>query len=77
MPTAEWTGTLGEFFTADPEKTWDSEDVAKWAEDESEYRLAFTRSGNGKAEEKIVQAINIFSDKQDEMEAMARQLLAA
>ncbi|KAL2753202.1 hypothetical protein ACRALDRAFT_2111335, partial [Sodiomyces alcalophilus JCM 7366] len=74
-PTADWDGKLGAFFAANPQEKWDVGDFATSCRDESEYRMAFTRSGKGKAEEKIVQAINIFSDKQDELEALARRFL--
>lgn len=40
--------------------------------DEASWRLAFTRSHNGRSEGKIIQAINIFSDMQDRLEAMVR-----
>ncbi|CZR51689.1 related to transaldolase [Phialocephala subalpina] len=37
---------------------------------EAEYRIAFTRSGNGEGERKLGQAINIFCDMQDKIEGM-------
>ena len=42
--------------------------------DEAVWRLAFTRSNNGRSEGKIIQAINIFSDMQDQLEAMVRRV---
>lgn len=42
---------------------------------ESEYRLAFTRSGNGTAEGKLTQAIGIFCEIQEKMEAMFRPVI--
>jgi len=44
--------------------------------DESSWRMAFTRSKAGKDEGKIIQAINIFADMQDELENMARKFQA-
>ncbi|KAH8906408.1 aldolase [Coniochaeta sp. PMI_546] len=44
--------------------------------DESAWRMAFTRSKAGKNEGKIVQAINIFADMQDQLENMARKFQA-
>ncbi|KAL2069172.1 hypothetical protein VTL71DRAFT_15510 [Oculimacula yallundae] len=48
-----------------------------FANDESKYRMAFTRSngGNGEGEKKLVQAINIFCDMQDKLEDIMGQLL--
>lgn len=44
--------------------------------DEATWRLAFTRSSAGRNEEKIIQAINIFSDMQDQLEGMVSRLEA-
>lgn len=41
--------------------------------DEAAWRLAFTRSAEGRNEGKIIQAINIFSDVQDRLEEMVRK----
>lgn len=41
--------------------------------DESAWRLAFTRSGAGRNEVKIIQAINIFADMQERLEEMLRK----
>lgn len=41
-------------------------------EDESAWRLAFTRSEQGKSEGKIVQAVNIFSEMQEGLEALVK-----
>lgn len=40
--------------------------------DEASWRLSFTRSLGGLAEGKIVQAINIFCDKQEGLEELVR-----
>lgn len=44
-------------------------------EDESAYRMAFTRSKKGQDERKLVDAINIFADMQDKMEELVRGYL--
>ncbi|KAK2055170.1 transaldolase [Colletotrichum caudatum] len=74
QPASMWTEQVGEYFAAGPDKPWtrDSEAALR---DESEWRIAFTRSGNGKSEEKLIQAINIFSDKQDALEELARRFV--
>ncbi|KAG8167685.1 hypothetical protein KVR01_003374 [Diaporthe batatas] len=50
------------------------EDFAPILADESAWRLAFTRSGRGTSEGKIIQAINIFYEMQVELEAMIKKL---
>ncbi|KAG5913340.1 hypothetical protein E4U42_001272 [Claviceps africana] len=73
---AAWTGNLGEYFAQGPDDgSWDAgrrtaEDAAALAHDESAWRLAFTRSGFGASEAKIIQAINYFADFQDKLEAL-------
>jgi len=46
----------------------------KYADDQAKYRIAFMRSngGDGEGERKLVQAINIFCDMQDKMEAIMK-----
>ncbi|KAI8239433.1 Transaldolase [Colletotrichum sp. SAR 10_99] len=68
------TEKVGGYFAAGPDKKWTT-DFEVALKDKSAWRLAFTRSGNGKYEEKLIQAINIFSDKQDELEELARRYL--
>jgi hypothetical protein len=41
--------------------------------DESLWRMAFTRADGGASETKLVQAINIFADVQDQLEEMVRR----
>ncbi|KAI4182108.1 MAG: hypothetical protein LQ346_006651 [Caloplaca aetnensis] len=41
-------------------------------DDESEYRLAFSRADDGKAQMKLTQALNMFSDYQVKAEALMR-----
>lgn len=53
------------------------EDYAGILQDESAWRLAFTRSGRGTSEGKIIQAINIFYEMQVSLEEMIRKLDAA
>ncbi|KAI0827525.1 transaldolase [Hypoxylon sp. FL0890] len=48
-------------------------DYSSILEDESAWRLAFTRSQEGKSEVKNIQAINIFCDKQDALEGLAQR----
>ena len=50
------------------------EDFAAILQDESTWRLAFTRSGRGMSEGKIIQAINIFYEMQINLEAMIKKL---
>ncbi|OOF90373.1 hypothetical protein ASPCADRAFT_135222 [Aspergillus carbonarius ITEM 5010] len=42
--------------------------------DESGYRLEFTREGKGVSEEKLIQAINIFCDMQDKLVSLFKEL---
>ncbi|KAH6668145.1 transaldolase [Plectosphaerella plurivora] len=68
---SSWEGDVGAYFAAGPEVTWDEDGFGTSVEDESRWRLAFTRSGGGVYEGKLIQAINIFSDQQDELEELA------
>lgn len=43
-------------------------------EDESAWRLAFTRSERGKSEGKIIQAVNIFYEMQEALEDMVKKM---
>lgn len=43
---------------------------------QSSWRMAFTRSKAGKNEGKLIQAINIFADMQDQLEDMVRDFQA-
>ena len=42
----------------------------------SAWRMAFTRSKAGKNEVKLIQAINIFADMQDQLESMVKDFQA-
>ncbi|KAI8623242.1 transaldolase [Xylariaceae sp. FL1651] len=74
-PANPWKGDTGSVFKKNSEEIF--EDFSGRLEDESTWRLAFTRRQNGTAEGKIIQAINIFCDKQDALEELARQWLFA
>lgn len=69
-----WTEKVGGYFAAGPDERW-TKDIQAALKDESEWRIAFTRSGNGKYEKKLIQAINIFSDMQDALEKLASGFL--
>jgi len=74
-PAEPWAGqaVVGETFRAAPVAT--NKPLPKaTVDDESEWRLAFTRSDTGKSEAKLSQAISIFSDSQDALEEMVRQM---
>lgn len=71
-PANPWEGETG---TVIQDKTADAtvgnyDDIL---EDESAWRLAFTRSQEGKAEVKNIQAVNIFCEKQDGLEQLVRR----
>ncbi|KAI5857401.1 transaldolase [Durotheca rogersii] len=66
-----WGGEIGSVFEGQEGEA--VRDYSSVVEDESAWRLAFTRSWEGKAEGKIIQAINIFCNKQDALEGLARR----
>lgn len=68
----EYEGDIGSVLKA-AENTAD-EDYTAILMDESAWRLAFTRSGRGTSEGKIIQAINIFYEMQVSLEAMIKKL---
>ncbi|KAF5544795.1 transaldolase [Fusarium phyllophilum] len=69
-----WNGKLGEYFAQGPaEKSWETKDYNALVRDESSWRMAFTRSGFGTSEGKIIQAINYFADFQDKLEELVKQ----
>ncbi|KAI0002356.1 putative transaldolase [Xylariaceae sp. FL0662B] len=71
-PANPWEGETGSVFKdgGEEEKFGDYSGIL---EDEGAWRLAFTRSQDGRSEGKIIQAINIFCNKQDGLEDLARQ----
>ncbi|KAJ4009308.1 hypothetical protein NW752_009608 [Fusarium irregulare] len=69
-----WNGKLGDYFAQGPDnKSWETRDYNDLVRDESKWRMAFTRSGFGTSEGKIIQAINYFSDCQEKLEDLVRQ----
>ncbi|KAI0179072.1 putative transaldolase [Hypoxylon sp. FL1284] len=68
-PANPWEGETGSVFKTGIEG--ESSEYGAIVDDVSAWRLAFTRSQEGKAEGKIIQAINIFCDKQDGLEGLA------
>lgn len=72
-PANLWEGDTGSVFNDNGEQIFD--DYSNILEDEGAWRLAFTRSQNGRSEGKNIQAINIFSEKQEGLEGLARALL--
>lgn len=72
-PANPWEGDTGSVFSKDKARDETFGDYGGILDDESAWRLAFTRSLDGKAEGKIIQAINIFCEKQEGLEGLARQ----
>ncbi|KAI1262764.1 transaldolase [Xylariaceae sp. FL1019] len=70
-PADPWEGDIGSVFKGNVEAAFP--DFSAIVDDESSWRLAFTRHQSGTAEGKIIQAVNIFSDKQDGLEDLARR----
>lgn len=78
VPAAGWSGvgTVGQALKmitsasiVESDTIWDAV-----LHDEGLWRMAVTRSDGGKSECKIVQAVNIFCDMQDGLEAMVRKM---
>lgn len=70
---APWSGKLGEYFAQAPaDNAWETTNYEALVADESAWRLAFTRSGFGTSEGKIIQAINYFSDFQEKIELLVK-----
>ncbi|POR36815.1 Transaldolase [Tolypocladium paradoxum] len=71
---SSWSGEIGACFANSlPSRSWESRNYTDLIKDESSWRLAFTRSGFGSSEGKILQAINYFSDFQDRLEELVKQ----
>ncbi|RGP73858.1 hypothetical protein FSPOR_1552 [Fusarium sporotrichioides] len=71
---SEWDGKLGDYFVQGPaNKSWEARDYSSLIKNESKWRMAFTRSGFGTSEGKIIQAINYFADCQEKLEDLVRQ----
>lgn len=69
-PANPWEGQTGSAFEGVAEHSAD--EYARILEDEGAWRLAFTRSREGRNEGKNIQAINIFWEKQKGLEGLAR-----
>lgn len=68
----DYGGEIGSVMRATDDDV--QEDFAPILLDESAWRLAFTRSGRGTSEGKIIQAINIFYEMQVELESVVKKL---
>ncbi|KAK8133152.1 Transaldolase [Apiospora kogelbergensis] len=66
-PANPWEGDTGSVFQG---AEGSFADYSAIVNDESAWRLAFTRSANGQSEGKIIQAINIFCEKQEKLEEL-------
>lgn len=70
-PAQGYEGSIGSALKAAENLRVDGKDRYEvLLRDESAWRLAFTRSEAGRSEGKIIQAINIFSEMQEDLEAM-------
>ncbi|KAI1206975.1 putative transaldolase [Annulohypoxylon truncatum] len=69
-PADPWDGEIGSVLKGGKEEVLG--DYGSIVENESAWRLAFTRSQDGKSEGKIIQAINIFCDKQEGLEGLVK-----
>ncbi|KAK7961656.1 uncharacterized protein PG986_002481 [Apiospora aurea] len=67
-PANPWEDDTGSVFKAASDSAF--ADYGAILDDESAWRLAFTRSAGGQSEGKIIQAINIFSEKQEKLEEL-------
>lgn len=54
---SDWDGKLGDYFAQGPaNKSWETRDYNALTKNENAWRMAFTRSGFGTSEGKIIQA---------------------
>lgn len=58
-----------------PTQASDSRELMNYLGNETIYRLAITRRDAGKQEKKLIDAINIFSDMQEKLEALMQKIL--
>ncbi|KAK7424013.1 hypothetical protein QQZ08_008837 [Neonectria magnoliae] len=71
---SSWDGKLGDYFAqSSANKSWEKRDYQALVKDEGAWKLAFTRSGFGTSEGKIIQAINYFSDFQKKLEDVVKE----
>ncbi|ETS73126.1 hypothetical protein PFICI_15071 [Pestalotiopsis fici W106-1] len=71
-PANPWEGETGKVFNEVNMSLLD--EYSHIPRDEPSWRLAFTRSANGQSEVKIIQAINIFCEKQEGLQELARSV---
>lgn len=72
LDVSKTTKRPGQYFADEPAaKSLNALKYASILRDESAWKLAFTRSGFGTNEGKIIQAINYFSDFQEKLEELA------
>ncbi|KAL6837213.1 hypothetical protein V8C40DRAFT_229449 [Trichoderma camerunense] len=72
LDVSKTTKRPGQYFADEPAaKSLNALKYASILRDESAWKLAFTRSGFGTSEGKIIQAINYFSDFQEKLEELA------
>ncbi|KAM4055900.1 transaldolase/Fructose-6-phosphate aldolase domain-containing protein [Hirsutella rhossiliensis] len=69
---SSWSGSPGAYVAADPDKP--RAQYRELVANEAAWRLAFTRSGFGTSEGKMVQVINYFADFDEKLEALVKQL---
>ncbi|KAK9769559.1 putative Transaldolase [Seiridium cardinale] len=69
-PANPWGGETGAVFAKSSQQP--STDFGHILEDESAWRLSFSRSEGGRSEGKNIQAINIFCEKQEGLEDLVR-----
>ncbi|KAI1324655.1 transaldolase [Xylariaceae sp. FL0255] len=70
-PGESWNGEIGTVINKEISGEVYFHDYTPILEDEGSWRMGFTRSGSGLAEGKIIQALNIFCDKQQALESLA------
>lgn len=69
-PADAWDGETGSVFAKADQESF--HDYGAIVDDEGAWRLAFSRSEHGRSEGKNIQAINIFCEKQEGLEGIAR-----
>lgn len=74
--SGSWDGKIGGFMAQEPlERSWERPEL--WGpRDEGIWRDEFAKSRNGVSKDKTEQAIEIFVDFQDKLEALVRQYSA-
>ncbi|KAI0509370.1 putative transaldolase [Xylaria bambusicola] len=72
-PANTWKGDVGSVFKTASSEAQDIDAVN--TEDESTWRLAFSKDKDGKSETKLNDAISLFTDKQDALESLIASYL--